>query len=101
VAASRGAATDSSACHRDPRLFEVVPLVQIGNETRLNRMPAEHLLGDGARRGETGREERTEKAEMLRCLILRHRDHRHVEMAANNFGDLPDRDTIITDAMQP
>src|SRR4030088_1774575 len=38
---------------------------------------------------------------MLRNVIPRYRGHRHVEMPADDFGDLPDRNTLVTDAMQP
>ena len=72
-----------------------MPLVKIGQETGLLRMPAKALLGERARRWTVKREHASQKAEVVTRCAERHRHNRQIEMAANGAGNVTYRDSLI------
>ena len=72
-----------------------MPLVKIGQETGLLRMPAKALLGQRAGRWTVKGEHASKKAEVVTRFAERHRHNRKFEMAANGAGNVTYRDSLI------
>jgi hypothetical protein len=81
--------------------FEVVPLVEVGEQVRVGGLLAQELLGTGARGGVVQGYQGGQEAEV--GLGLRRGDgpRRHVEVVADGLCDPTEWDALVADRVQP
>src|SRR5262245_17009528 len=83
-----------------PRVMEVVALVEIGDETRLGRLPPKQLASQRARCRRVDRQERPEPAEVRASVLWRDGDDGEIEVPADHLGDGADRHPLVGDGVQ-
>ncbi len=62
--------------------------LEVIDEAAVRRLPAEPLTCEGARGRGVEPKEHAHPAEMVRCVLRGDRDDRHIEVAANDLGDV-------------
>ena len=83
-----------------PCLLEIVPLVEIGDEPGLGRLPAEQLAGQRARGWGVNREEAAKPAKVLACVLWSDGDDWELEMPSDHLGDVADRYALLGHRVQ-
>src|SRR5439155_17730904 len=78
---------------------EIAGLIEIGEESRLLRLPSQRRSGSLARGGDVHAGESGEPAEMRRCLVRGLGDDRHTEPTTDHLGDRLERDAFFGDRM--
>ena len=76
-------------------------LVEVGDQAELRWPPAEQLLGARARRRVVDGDEAREPAELRRSLSRWNALRRDAEVAPDRLGDLPERNPLVADGVQP
>jgi hypothetical protein len=69
-------------------LLEIMPFVEVRDEPGVGRLPAEQLAGQCAGSWGVNREEAGQPSEVLVCFLEGNGDHREVEMATDDLGDV-------------
>src|SRR5579875_3694583 len=81
------------------RFLEVMPPIEVCTQSHLGRKPLQLLLRCGARRWNVHAAEKPEEAEMIAGLVGRFRYGRHVQMPADDLGNLSKRHALVADGM--
>jgi hypothetical protein len=74
-----------------------VALVEVGDEPGVRGVPSEPPAGQGAGGRAVDRREKREQAEMAIRLPGGEGGHRHVQVTADNLGDVPERHALVAD----
>ena len=82
-------------------VFEIVLLLQIGNEARLNRSPSQPFLRLRAGSRAVHTKEESDPAKMIGCFLARLADERYVQASSDNFCDFPSRHALVGHAVIP
>src|SRR6516165_2121905 len=80
---------------------EIAAAVEIGNQSGLPRLPAEHFACSPTRGGIVEGREMCEPAKVYRRLIRSLSDNWHVEVRANRACNIPERDALLGDPVIP
>src|SRR5580700_5373002 len=88
------------AAHQRRRSGEVVAFLEVGDQTRAGRLPAEQLAGDLRRGGAVEPPEAAEPADVLPGLLGGDGYRGNAEMRGEDPGDLADRHALVANRVQ-
>src|SRR5262249_14161350 len=82
-------------CAQFLHVIEIRPLLEVGHQPKLLRLPSQELPGSLARSRAINANKVRHPAKVIRGLFGRLADDRHVQAAADDLGDFPERNAFV------
>lgn len=83
------------------QFLEVISVVEVGDQSRVRRLPSKNAPCDDVRRRVVERNERREKTEMRFQLVVRNTRGLQAQVIADALRDITRRNALISDGMKP